>query len=404
MNEEWIIKEVEKISKFSESGQGITRLSFSKEALLARQYIASLMTEAGLTVRTDWVGNIIGRMDTGENREEAAVMAGSHIDTPPCSSKYHGILGILSAIAAAHTLKTRGPLSHPIEIIAFVGEEAGRFGISFLGSKTAAGALSVKTLGAAKDKEGNTLSQALAREGVDLKTIGQNQLTKEKCKAFLELYIVEGQILEKEGAHIGIAKQVAGVTKCKITVSGCAAHAGWTPMDERQDALVSAAMIILAVEEIAKDSEKAVLATVSNLKVLPGTSRFVPGAVEMWVDISSAEQEGIIEALQEIKDAVSAIAENQETTVSIEIFSADKPVSLSPLVSGVFREACQVNGIPYCSINSGSRHDTANMEGVAPSGIVFIPYQNSSREDYVAPLAIQAGLNVLTEALYKLAK
>jgi N-carbamoyl-L-amino-acid hydrolase len=403
LNEEWIANEIDKIARFSESTQGITRSTLSDEATKARQYIAALMTQAGLLVRYDQVGNIIGRMETKENRERAAVMAGSHLDTQPNSSKYHGILGILSAIAAVYQLKSKGSLSHPIEIIAFTGEAAGRFGISLLGSTVAAGKLSPRILDTAKDQYGLSLLEALAKQGFDLK-VGAKPFTAATCKAFLELYIDQGQVLEKQGAQIGIAQNVAGTTKCRITVNGCAAHDGWTPMDERQDALVSAAMIILAVQEIAQESEKRVLATVSDLKVSPGKRHVVPGMVEMWVDISSSQQEGIIQTLQEIKDAISVIAENQETTVSIEILSAEKPIKLSPVVVAALKEACQANKFSHCYINCGSRHDAANVSSITPSGMLFIPYHTKNKEDYVALLDIQAGLKVLTQVLFQLAQ
>jgi N-carbamoyl-L-amino-acid hydrolase len=403
LNEEWIVNEIDKIAKFSEGGHGVTRSTLSQEAAKARQYVATLMTDAGLSVRVDQIGNIIGRMDSKENRERAAVMTGSHLDTSCNSGKYHGTIGILSAIAAAKKLKTQGPLSHPVEIIAFSGEEAGNFGIPMLGSKVAAGAVNLKTLAGAKDKQGTRLSQALEAQGFDPKDIAAAQISTQ-YKAFLELYIEQGRILGKKSIQIGIAQNIAGTTKCKITVKGVSTHAGWTPMDERQDALVSAAMITLAVQEIAEESEFDALTTVSDIKVSPGTIHAVPESVEMLVNISCAEKEGIIETLQEIKDAISVIAEDQGTPVSIEIFSAEKPVKLSPVVAEVIEKACQTKGLAYSYINSGSTHDAGSMSGLIPSGIIFIPCQSGNEEYSVAPAAIQNGLAVLTQALYLLAK
>ncbi|MCE5285460.1 MAG: Zn-dependent hydrolase [Pelosinus sp.] len=403
MNEEWIVNEIDKIARFSQSGAGVTRSSLSEQAAKARQYVASLMTDAGLVVRIDQIGNVIGRLATKENSERAVVMAGSHLDTAEGSSKYDGILGILSAIAATDKLKAES-LRHPIEIIAFAGEEAGRFGISMLGSKALTGKLGTRTLASAKDNQGTSLASALLAQGFDVKTVAAAAVSAAKSKAFLELYVEQGRIFEKEDAQIGIAQQITGTTKCKITVNGCAAHAGIMPMDERHDALVSAAMIILAVQEVAQESEFATLATVSDLKVSPGTIQAVPGVVEMWIDICGAEQEGIIETLQEIKDAISVIAENQETSVAIEIFSAERPVKMSSVVAAAVEEACKASGLAHCYIDSGSRHDAASMSSLTPSGIIFIPCQSDHQEDYVAPTDIQAGLNVLTQALYQLAK
>lgn len=404
MNAEWIIKELDKIAEFSQEGKGSKRLAFSEYSLKTRQYVASLMSAAGLSVKVDPIGNVVGRMETSENRHRPAVRTGSHLDSAPEDGKYRGILGILSAIAAAENLKAKGTLAYPLEIIAFTGEEAGRFGISMLGSKVVAGLISARALAKAKDTQGISLSEALACYGLDLKNNAEVQVLANDSKAFLELGIAESRILEKEGSQIGIVENIAGTTKCRITVNGISAHTGYAPMAKRQDALVSAAMIILRVQEIAQEATGDTTATVSNIKVSPGSINTVPGVVEMLVDIRSSEQENSIETLQEIKDAISVIAENQETAVSIEIFSAEKPVKLHTDITALIKEACQGKHVSFCFLNSGFRQDAANMSSLAPSGMIVIPCQRDNGEEKVTPEAIKTGLTVLTAALYELAK
>lgn len=407
MNKEWVESTIEVISEWGKGKLGANRLAFTPEDWQAKEYVIGLMKEIAMTVRTDSFGNIIGRLE-GIDKTAPAVVTGSHLDTVPEGGNFDGIVGVVGALAAVKLLKERGPLTHPLEVIIFAAEESSRFGFATMGSKVMAGTASISAWSKAKDQAGVTLAEALALQGFDLNDIGGAIRHKGELKAFVEIHIEQGPVLESEDIAIGIVEAIAAPTRLKITVEGMAAHSGATPMNQRRDALVSAAMIVLAVQEIAMEqSHLGTVGTVGALKVHPGVMNVVPGLVEMWVDIRGIDHNSIIETLQEVKDAVSTIAEGQDTPVAIEVLSSDKPVHMDEGVKTIIEEACQATGVSYKRMPSGAGHDAMNMTILTPSGMIFIPCRGGishNPEEYAEMNHIMNGINVLTETLYRLAK
>lgn len=406
-DKEWVINEIEAIAYFGEGQRGITRLAFTEADNKAQQYIINLMEQAGLTVSRDQIGNIIGRLE-GQDRSLPAVVTGSHLDTVPEGGKFDGVVGVIGGLAAIKRLQSMGPLTHTIELIVFVCEESSRFGFATMGSKAMAGLANTYSWSRAKDQDGITFAEVMSQNNYDIQKIGEASRNKEEIKAFVELHIEQGRILEKSGNVIGIVKTIAAPTRLKITVEGIAAHSGSTPMGERHDALVSAAMIILAIQEIAFDqSSLGTVATVGALKVHPGSINVVPGLVEMLVDLRGVNHESIIECLQDIKDAVSRITEKQDTIVAIEMISSEKPVEMNAEICKLIEKSCIDKGVSHQMIHSGSGHDAMNMSRLAPTGIIFVPSQNGishNPDEYTTYDDIMVGIDVLTDTLYQLAK
>ncbi|WP_312423724.1 Zn-dependent hydrolase [Anaerospora hongkongensis] len=407
MDKEWIAATIKKISTWGKGTRGTSRLAFTAEDRQAKEYFISLMKEAGLAVRFDAFGNIIGRLE-GRNPHAPAVVTGSHLDTVPEGGDYDGIVGVVGGLAAIKQLKEKGELTHPLELIIFAAEESSRFGFATMGSKVMAGTTNLSAWSKAKDQSGITLAEALEAQGFDLQGISNAIRQKQELKAFVELHIEQGPVLEADKTTIGIVSAIAAPTRLKITVEGMAAHSGTTPMDQRQDALVSAAMIVLAVQEIAMEqSHLGTVGTVGAMKVHPGVMNVVPGLVEMWVDIRGINHESIIEAMQDIKDAISTIAEGQDTPVSIEVLSSDKPVFMDDHIKGIIEESSRRLGISYKRMPSGAGHDAMNMAQLTAAGMIFIPCRNGishNPEEYTQLEDIAAGVEVLTETLYQLAK
>lgn len=407
MTHNWLQKCINDLAAFGAGERGMDRLAFTDSDRQARQYVMELMREIGMTVREDAFGNVIGRLQ-GIDPNAAPVVTGSHIDTVPDGGKYDGVVGVAGALYAVKRLQERAPLTHPIEVIVFMAEESSRFGFATMGSKVVAGQVNLTAWSKAKDKEGITLPEALASFGLDIANLRDAIRKPGEIKAFVELHIEQGPVLEATGKKIGVVTAIAAPTRMKITVEGMAAHSGTTPMEDRQDALVSAAMIVLAVQEIALDqSHHGTVGTVGNLKVHPGVMNVVPGLVEMWVDIRGVNHESIIECLQEVKDAISTIAESQQTPVAIDILVSDKPVQLHDEIRSVITEAAKTCGTSYQDIHSGAGHDAMNIAALAPTGMIFIPCRQGishNPEEYAEPEDIQMGADVLAETLYQLAK
>lgn len=406
MDKEWALKLIDKLAEFGKTDRGINRQAFSKADVQVKQYIIKLMQDIGMTVRQDEIGNVIGRLE-GMNSQLPAVATGSHLDTVPEGGKYDGVVGVVGGLIAMKRLKERN-LTHPLELIVFTAEESSRFAYATMGSKAMTGRMNRKAWEKATDCDDISFPQALREQGLSFETIGNCVRNNQDIKAFIELHIEQGPVLEQEGQSIGIVEAIAAPTRLKITVQGVAGHSGTTPMEDRHDALVSAAAIILAIQEVAlEQSRYGTVGTVGMLKVHPGAMNVIPGVVELWVDIRGVNQESIIECLQDIKDAVSTIAEGQETSMAIEMLSADKPVPMDQEITRAIEKVCRKAGIAYKRMNSGAGHDAMNMAYLAPTGMIFIPCHNGvshNPDEYANPEDIAAGIDVLTETLYELAK
>jgi hydantoinase/carbamoylase family amidase len=407
-DKEWVINEIEKIACFGKGTRGITRLAYTETMIEAQEYVISLMEQSGLTVKVDQIGNIIGRLE-GRDSTLPAVATGSHLDTVPEGGKYDGVVGVVGGLAAISRLKNKGELlSHPLELIIFACEESSRFGFSTIGSKAMVGLTNLSAWNKAKDKEGLSFVEVLSRNKYDLEQLSQVIRSVEEIKAFVELHIEQGRVLEKEGKNIGIVDIIAAPTRLKIRVEGVAAHSGSTSMEERQDALVTASMIVLAIQEIGlEQSNYGTVATVGMLNVHPGSINVIPGMVEMGVDIRGVNHESVIECLQDIKDAISTIAEEQETRVSIILLSAEKPVKMNKDIMDLIKRTCVDKKISHQFIHSRAGHDAMNLSRLVPTGMIFVPSKNGvshNHEEYTNDDDIMAGIDVLTETLYHLAK
>lgn len=402
----WVSQLIEEFGRFGAGGQGIFRPAFAAADRAARDFAVTVMREAGLTVTMDEAGNIIGRL-AGTDQDAPAVATGSHLDTVPGAGRYDGVAGVVAGLASVRRLQACGPLRHPVEVIVFAAATASRFPIHNLGSKLMAGLGQAACYRRLTDENGETLAQAIqqAAAGWNLRPVRRQ---RGDLKAFVELHVEQGDTLTATGARIGVASLVASHTCLKITVRGCTAHAGTTPMEKRRDALVSAAMIIMAVEEVAVAQERhGTVCTVGALRTHGAAVSTVPGLVEMWVDIRGTEQEGIVYALQEIKDAASTIADGQDTPIDIDVLSSDKPVRLDGGICQLLEETSAHLGFTARRLPCLAAHDVIHMAALAPSGLLLIPSRGgiSYHPDECSDLDnIMAGIDVLTAALYELAR
>jgi len=407
MDQQWVEKMLGKLSQIGRGQQGVSRLAYSDADMYAKEFMIRIMRESGLTVRVDSIGNIIGRLD-GINPDASIVVTGSHLDTIPDGGNYDGAVGVVGGLAAVKRLQTLGPLNHPIELVIFAAAESSRFGLMMLGSKAMSGMANRHAWSKAKDSSGVSLAEALQAKGFSLQELEKVSRVKDNIKAFVELHIEQGTVLEKAKKQVGVIETVAAPTMIKVTINGEAGHTSSIPMEDRHDPLVSAATIVLAVQSIAlEQSHYGTLATVGQLITSPGTISVIPSQVELWIDLRGVDQENIIETIQEIKDAVSTIADEQETLVAIDMLFSEKPVQMDSYVTRMIETACKDKNISYKRMNSGGGHDAMSMAHLAPSGIIFIPCKGGishSPREFAEPADIMAGIDVLTSTLYELAK
>ncbi len=290
MDRGWVEATFEAIGRFGKGERGFNRLVFSDADWAACDHFAALMRQAGLAVRTDAWGNLIGRLD-GTEPSAPAVATGSHLDTVPEGGNYDGGVGSVAGLGALMRLKARGRFRHPLELIVFRGEESSRFGIHTMGSKAMSGMATVAAWQRLTDQTGIPLAQVLAGRGLDLARLPEAVRRPGELKAFVEVHIEQCFVLEQAGIPIGVVEAIAAPIRLKITVEGVASHSGATPMGKRRDALVTASHLVLAVEaEAKKRTERRIVGTVGILKIAPGALNVVPGRAELWVDVRGIDE------------------------------------------------------------------------------------------------------------------
>ncbi|ETS92706.1 M20 family metallo-hydrolase [Veillonella sp. AS16] len=358
---------------FTAPGEGINRLAFTDADWDGRQYIMDRMTEARLTVETDGFGNVIG-YKAGKNPDLPVVMVGSHTDSVPNGGNYDGVVGVLSAIEAVRSMTDDGfAHDHTIAVVSFMCEESSRFGAATLGSRAMRGELTAKDLHRLVDKGGISLYEALQTRNLDPDAIEQMQY-KRAVKAFIEIHIEQGKVLEHEQKKIGIVTGIAAPERFYVTVRGHADHSGATPMNLRHDALCGAAKIILGIEEITSmQEEPPVVGTVGIVDVSPGAMNVIPGAVKLGVDIRSMSKVARDSVVTLVKEYIDVIAGKRGLTYTIEPIAQDRPVAMHPAMIAQIKAAVQSLGVEYMRMPSGAGHDAMHWAEAVPTGMIFIP-------------------------------
>ncbi|MDR2503742.1 MAG: Zn-dependent hydrolase [Deltaproteobacteria bacterium] len=403
----WMMEALKHLSRIGRTGQdGSNRLAFTKEDAEARAYFKGLMTESGLAVREDAFGNIIGRLE-GSEPGLAAVATGSHLDTVPNGGHYDGMAGCAASLAAVRSLRRRGTLRRPLEVIVFQMEESSRFSLATFGSKVMAGKADLDLARRAKDKEGISLPDAMRAQGYDFEALPRAGRKKGELACFVEMHIEQSPILEEKGLPVGIVTAIAAPIRSRVEITGKASHSGSTVMNNRLDALVTAADLVLAVRAVGnRFSRREIVATVGNLVVRPGAMNVVPGGAELWIDLRGTSREAMDEAQAAILKAAEGLAAKHGMPVVFHPLGADDPVRMTPGIVDLMGEASRDLRIPSTPIVSGAGHDTMNMAALGEVGMIFVRNRDGlshHHEEYAAPEDLMSGLDLLTETLYRLA-
>ena len=331
---------------------------------------------------------------------------GSHIDAIPNAGKYDGTVGVLGGLEAIRALQRGGfRPRNSIELLIFATEEPTRFGIGCLGSRMLSGTLSADAAAKLKDGHGDSVDEVRQRAGFRGR-LQDVKLPTDYYKAFVEMHIEQGPLLERAQTHIGIVKSIAAPASLRITIEGAGGHAGAVLMPDRRDALCAASELILAIELAAKSSGATdTVATVGICEVFPGAVNSIPSRVKMTLDIRDTDRARRDGAMKSIEDTVGAISKKRGLAIQLELINADEPANCAPEVRTALSDACGKHGLPFLEMVSRAYHDSLFLSRVAPTGMLFIPCRNgySHRPDeYASPEDIARGTLVLAEALAKL--
>jgi N-carbamoyl-L-amino-acid hydrolase len=376
---------------------GVSRVAFSPADVEGRAYIASLMRAAGLEVRIDAAGNILGRRP-GRGPGLPVILLGSHIDSVPRGGNYDGDVGVLGAIECVELLNAaRIATRHPLEVVVFADEEG-----MLVGSRAMAGDLTAGVLDE-KSHSGLRVGDGLRAIGGDPERLASARRRPEDLRAFLELHIEQGGLLDARGLDIGVVLGIVGIQWWDVAVEGVANHAGTTPMDRRQDALVAAAQLVLAVNRAATGVPGTQVATVGRIGATPGAPNVIPGRVDMSLELRDLSAEKIASLFAAIEREARGIEGATGTRITFRPVDATAaPALTDPRLRRLVAAAAGDLGLRHTELPSGAGHDAQELARITPIGMIFVPSAGGishSPTEYTSPEQIARGVDVLLRTI-----
>ncbi len=391
------------LAKFGKDslGRGY-RVAYTKGDAEARKWFFGLMKNAGLEVSVDAAGNLTGKRK-GKNPSLKPIAFGSHIDMVPDGGNYDGCVGSVSGLEIMEILKENNIVTnHPLELIIFSDEEG-----SLLGSKALAGDFKEDRLKRVS-QSGLTVRDGIKAIGGNADSIQTIARKKGDLTAFIELHIEQGGILEKENIQIGVVEGIVGIEDWEVTVEGFANHAGTTPMNLRHDALLSAAKLIIAVNEVITSHKGNQVGTVGKIAAQPGAYNVVPGKVILGMEIRDLSHDKIWDLFHEIEKRAAAIAVSGGTTITFknQLLGAT-PALTSKSIQDKIVQSAKALGFTYKYMQSGAGHDSQDMALITPVGMIFVPSVSGishSPKEFTKAIDMANGANVLLQTILTIDK
>jgi N-carbamoyl-L-amino-acid hydrolase len=381
---------------------GVWRSSFSEADMEARRWYLTRIEEAALTHRVDAAGNIYARLGDGS----PVVIAGSHLDSVPNGGRFDGALGVMAAFECLRSIKDHGVHTKlPIEAVAFTDEE-GRFG-GFIGSFAVIGTMTYEEILRRRDLRGMPLADAMRHVGLDPTKISEAQRLPTDIRAYLELHIEQGPILESIGVPIGVVQGIVAGSRTWITFGGRADHAGTTPMAMRKDAFLGAAEFGLRAREmVLTEGSGSTVGTVGVVDLKPGASNIVPETAFLTLDLRDISWDVLQRLLERVGVLAHEIADKWGLEVTIERMRISESAEMSPSIQVVIDEVARDLGHKTHWMNSGAGHDAQVMAKITDAGMIFVPShqgRSHSPAEFTDWDQIENGANVLLNTLLRLA-
>ncbi len=400
VNGQRLVKHLEGLSEYGKNPQGgVSRVAYTVADQAGREYVMGLMRDAGLAVSIDVAGNLVGTR-AGTDAKLKPIIIGSHIDSVPEGGNYDGDVGSLGAIEVAQTLNERAVrLRHPLQVIIFENEEGVMFGSTAIGRGADAARL-------------NSVSQSgkIVRDGVkflggDPDRIAEAKRQPGSIRAYLELHIEQGAVLENEHVQIGIVEGIVGILDSEITVEGFANHAGTTPMDKRHDALLSAARFVDKFNLLVTSVPGRQVGTVGWIKAEPGAYNVVPGKVRMGLELRDLDVSKIRTLFDRSREAADEIGRSNGTTFHFSPRDISAPAFTDKSLQEMIGATAKRLNFSTKLMPSGAGHDAQEMANLGPIGMIFIPSVGGishSPKEFSKPADIENGANVLLGTLRSL--
>ncbi|MEY9970738.1 allantoate deiminase [Lysinibacillus sp. RC46] len=383
---------------------GITRLLYSQEWNDAVRELETTFIEAGFEASFDDIGNLTGRL-IGSKYPEETILTGSHIDTVVEGGHLDGQFGILSALVAVSYLKDKyGQPLRSLEVLSLAEEEGSRFPYTFWGSKNFFNLAKKSDVDTIEDAEGIKFEDAMRESGFDYRKTTD---VRNDIKAFVELHIEQGKVLETENKTIGVVNGIVGQKRYTINLKGEANHAGTTPMSLRRDTVVAYSEIVTDLTKRAREVGEPLVLTFGHVVPVPNTVNVVPGEISFSVDCRHIDQQLLNDFATEIEDKIKAVATANNMTYDIHLWMDETPTLMDEKIVQIIEQAAKDNvGDQYKVMPSGAGHDSQIFAQYVPTAMLFVPSidgisHNINEETKIADLV--KGIEVLIDVLFELA-
>lgn len=394
--DEWI----DELGLIGGDGNAVNRFAWTPALMQACEWLVQQMQDLGLEAEVDAAGNVLGCWNSGE---EPAVLVGSHVDTVPDGGRFDGALGVLSAMEAVRRLKVEGfEPSRPLWIAAFNDEEGTRFGASMFGSEAFVGT-DLSLLRDRADEDGITLSEAMRSCGFDFERL------PEACRiahvgCYVELHIEQGRRMQDANLDVAVVSGIVGLRGYRVALQGQTNHAGTTPMQHRQDALVGASRIILALREAGLETA-GVTTNVGRVEVEPGGTNVVPGRAVLHLDVRAPESTEFRKIGNAVDSIVAEAAQEEGLTAEATVIYEHEPTEMNEDLRQLLREELEASGLSWQELPSGAGHDAQVLAETVPSAMLFVPSEEGishSPAEFTSPDQREPGVRILTSTMRSL--
>jgi len=395
------------IHEMAEIGPGVrggnNRQTLTDADAEGRRLFQRWCEAAGMTVQVDQMGTMFARRP-GTDDSLPPVMVGSHLDTQPTGGRYDGVLGVLGGLEVVRTLNDLGIRTrHPIEVVNWTNEEGTRFAPAMLASGVFAGVIEQDWAYGRTDAAGQSFGEELERIGFK----GPLPARARPIRAFFELHIEQGPILEDEGIDIGVVTHGQGLKWLQVTLTGRESHTGSTPMPRRRNAGLGMARVTELVHEVAMDFQPEAVGAVGHVEIYPNSRNIIAGRTVFTFDIRSPDKATLDEMDRRIRTGIATICEALAISFEIEQVGHFDPVKFDEDCVKAVRDAAARLGYSHRNIVSGAGHDACWINRVAPTAMVFCPCIDGlshNEDEKIFPEWAEAGANVLFHAVVETAE
>jgi allantoate deiminase len=405
-----LVRKLNELGRVTDEPGRLTRTFLSPAMKRANALVAGWMKAAGLKVRVDSVGNLIGRRPADHSPlasrpSPKTLLLGSHLDTVRDAGRFDGPLGVLLPIVALAELNRRGvKLPFHVEVLGFSEEEGVRFASAYLGSEGYTGRLKPTTL-ALRDAAGVSVGAALKKFNGGRFTPPMAAHKRGDLLGYVEVHIEQGPVLEAKKLSVCVVSAIAGQSRFKLTWTGQAGHAGTTPMDGRRDALAGVAEFALVVEELARVTT-GLVATIGSLTVSPGAANVIPGSAVHTLDVRHADDTARRAALFQLGRLAAQIARKRGLKVSWQRTQDNGAVACSPALTARLGQSVQAVQGKSVSLVSGAGHDGVVLSTLTPIAMLFVRCRGGLShhpDEYASPKDLAVAVRVMVDFLERLA-